>query len=361
MYNLYFAVSKNRSDQRERRNSPWFAANPVQRMLVIKLAKGNTPPRLLVTLLLAVFLLQSNNYHARLVHFFHNLSLIQTSQAAPVTVPSAETKSEPNIIIATDESKTAANSNPTPTKNHSSNSPISKAGPDQAKPDYTELITELAKTDHIILLKKAQENYQLNVKNFTANFSKQERIDDKLKKEEQIYVRFLDKPFSLMMHWKKNAGAVDKLLYVEGKNDNKMLVHPTGFFSWIKSVKKDPHDKEVKKASLRSCDQFGFYRTISNLIEVYELAQKNKDLRITYLGNTKVDGRPCVAMERILPAKKQYPYARLVMEFDVEYLIPTSISCYDWQGRLLSRYAYSNLKFNLNIAERNFTPKANGL
>ncbi len=171
----------------------------------------------------------------------------------------------------------------------------------------------------------------------------------------------MHKPFSLLMRWRKNAGAVDKLLYVEGKNDNKMLVHPTGFFAWIKSIKKDPRDKDVKKASLRSCDQFGFYRTLNSLIEVYGTAQKNKDLRIAYLGNTKVDGRPCVAMERILPAKKQYPYARLVMEFDVEYLLPTSISCYDWKGRLLSRYSYSKLKFNLNISERNFTPKANGL
>ena len=84
-------------------------------------------------------------------------------------------------------------------------------------------------------------------------------------------------------------------------------------------------------------------------------------MRTGYLGRTKVDSRVCISMERVLPAKKEYPYARLVMEFDVEYLVPTAISCYDWRGRLLSRYVYKDLKFNIGLTSSRFTPKANKL
>ena len=172
---------------------------------------------------------------------------------------------------------------------------------------------------------------------------------------------FKQKPFSVLMKWQQNAGNINKLLYVEGSNKNKMIVHPTGLWSWIKSVKRDPRGKEAKKASRRTCDQFGFYRSMESLLEVYERAQKRDDLKIKYRGPTQIDGRPCIAMERILPPHKGYPYARMVMEFDVEYLLPVCISMYDWQDRLLGRYFYLNLKFNTGLTNAKFTPKAHDM
>ncbi|MFC1783257.1 DUF1571 domain-containing protein [Planctomycetota bacterium] len=222
-------------------------------------------------------------------------------------------------------------------------------------------ITELAKTDHIALLKWSLEAYQIRVIDYTTTFNKQERIKGKLKKTEQISVMFKDIPFSVFMNWQKNAGSANKLLYVEGSNNNKMIVHPTGLFSWIKSVKKDPCGKDAQKASRRTCDQFGFRRSMKSLLEVYELAQKRGDLKIIYRGPTTIDGRPCIAMERILPPDKGYPAARMIMEFDQEYLLPVSITHYDWQNNLLGRYVFLNLKFNNGLTNARFLPKAHGM
>jgi hypothetical protein len=212
--------------------------------------------------------------------------------------------------------------------------------PGKTEIDVPARMTELAKSDHIALLNWAIDRYESSVKDYTGTFYKQERINGKLKDVEKISIVFKDEPFSVLMKWEENAGAIDKLLYVEGQNQNKMIVHPTGLLSWIKSVKRDPRSKEVQKASRSSCDQFGFYRSMQNLLKVYKQAEKNGDLQITYKGRTKVDDRECIAMERILPPKEDYPYGRLVLEFDVEYLLPTAISCYDWQGKLVSRYVF---------------------
>jgi hypothetical protein len=231
----------------------------------------------------------------------------------------------------------------------------------QQKINLENRIIELARTDHISLLKLSLQNYESKIQDFTATFHKQERINDNLKDTEDIAIKFKEDPFSLVMDWQKNHGAVDKLLFVEGQNGNKMVVHPAGWLSWIKSVKRDPQDKQVKQSSRRTPDQFGFQRTIESLLDVYEKAKVNNDLKIAYLGQTEVFGRSCVSMERTLPPKPEYPYARLVMDFDTEYLLPVSISCYDWQGRLLSRYTYENLQFNVGLTAANFTPDANGL
>jgi len=222
-------------------------------------------------------------------------------------------------------------------------------------------IEDLAHTDHIALLKWSMETYQKRVHDYTGTFLKQERIKGKLKKTEQIAIMFKEKPFSVFMKWEKNAGSGDKMLYVEGSNNNQMLVHPTGLFSWIKSVKREPRGKDAKKATLRTCDQFGFYRSMKSLVELYETAQKSGDLKTNYIGDTKVDGRPCIAIERMLPNNNKYPYQRTVVEIDIEYLLPVKVSMYDWQNQLIGSYVFLNLRFNTGMTNARFTPKACGL
>jgi len=225
----------------------------------------------------------------------------------------------------------------------------------------TDKLIKLARTDHIALLKWALDNYQDRIQDYRLTFLKQERINGKLKRTEKIAVKFKQAPYSVLMEWQKNPGAIDKLLYVEGANDEKMVVHPTGLWSFIKSVKRDPRVAEVRRSSRGTCDQFGFYRTMKNLLAMYELAQEQGDLQIRYLGETEVHGRPCVAMERLLPPKEQYPYGRLVMEFDKEYLLPIAITCYDWQDKLLSQYKFTQVRFNTGLTTAAFTPSANKL
>ena len=222
-------------------------------------------------------------------------------------------------------------------------------------------LEELAQSDHIALLKWSMETYQKRVHDYTGTFLKQERINGKLKKTEQIDIIFKEKPFSVFMRWEQNAGSCDKMLYVEGSNNNQMLVHPTGFFTWIKSVQRDPQGQDAKKATLRTCDQFGFYRSLKSLAELYETAHKRGDLKTRSLGETKVDGRPCIALERMLPNNNKYPYQRTVIEMDLEYLLPVKVSMYDWQNQLMGSYVFLNLKFNNGLTDARFTPKACGL
>ncbi|MBN1436774.1 MAG: DUF1571 domain-containing protein [Sedimentisphaerales bacterium] len=222
-------------------------------------------------------------------------------------------------------------------------------------------IIYFAQHDHIALLEWALQKHTDNINDYTATFYKQERIQGRLKPVEVISIRFRENPFSLLMVWRENAGPADKLLYVAGQNDGNMLVHPTGFFSWISSVSRDPHHPDVTRNSLRTCDQFGFRNTINNMLDVYRQASRNGDLQITYVGPTTIDDRPCQVFERNLPNNGNYPYAKMVVAIDIEYVLPTSITCYDWQGRIVSQYIYKDLRFNTGLTSSDFTPRANGM
>ncbi len=224
-----------------------------------------------------------------------------------------------------------------------------------------EKLIEFAKHDHITLLKLAIKRYEKSVKDYTGTFCKQERLRGKLGKEQIIAVKFKDKPHSIYMEWKKNGDRADKLLYVKDQNNNKMVVHPTGLLSWLRSVERDPGGKDARKSSLYTCDQFGFYNSMKRCLKDYELARKNGDLEIKYTGMTKVHGRKCIVVERIFPKKKDYSTARLIIKFDIEYLLPVALQRYDWADKLIFQNSFRDLKFNVGLKTEDFKPTEYGL
>ena len=224
-----------------------------------------------------------------------------------------------------------------------------------------EKLIELAKHDHITLLKLAIKRYEKSIEDYVGTFCKQERLRGELGKEQTIAFKFKEKPYSIYMEWKKNSGTADKLLYVKDRNNNKMLVHPTGLLSWLKSVERDTGGKDARKSSLYTCDQFGFYNSMKRGLKDYELAKKKGDLKIKYIGLTKVHGRKCIAFERILPKKKDYSTARLIIKLDIEYLLPVALQRYDWENKLIFQNSFRDLKFNTGLKIEDFKPAAYGL
>lgn len=222
-------------------------------------------------------------------------------------------------------------------------------------------IINLAKTDHATLLKTALKNHKKNISDYTGTFYKQERLGKKLTPEQVISFKFKQKPYSVFMKWEKNPVTTDRVLYVKGANKGKMILHPTGLFSWIKSVKKHPRCKEAVKGNLNTIDKFGFEKLLERLINVYSTTKKNGDAKTSFLGISTLDKRFCMDLELIVPQKKEYIYKRLVIKVDAEYMLPVQINCYDFKDKLIFKYIYKNLKFNVGLKNKHFTPKINRL
>jgi len=226
--------------------------------------------------------------------------------------------------------------------------------------DVAKLI-ELTKTDQVGLLKKAMERYEKEIKDYTGVLVKQEVVGKKLLKAQTIKFKFKEEPFSVFMYIKKNAMSANKVLYVEGANDGKMVVHPTGLFRWIKSVKREPDCAAAMKENLYPCTMFGFKRMMEKAMAEYEKGVKAGDITIRYLGRTDVDGRRCVAGERLFAKGKGYETGKMIVQIDVETLLPMDVRSFDWDDKLISRYSFSDIKINVGLKDSDFTEKACGL
>ena len=232
---------------------------------------------------------------------------------------------------------------------------ITAAGVKAAEISDSEFVN-YAKTDYPKLIETMIISYDNRIIDYTGTLHKQERVNGKLRKPQTTDFKFRNRPFSIFMQWTKNPGKIDRLLFVKGQNKNKMVVHPTGIASFLKSVERPPACKEVFKANLRSCDKFG----IRNMLQ--RLKTNSKTAQTTYLGETLVANRPCIAIEAIVPmADKPNEFTKMIIKVDLAYRIPVSVTSLGKNGNLLSTYTYTNLKFNTNLTDADFTKKANKL
>jgi len=223
-------------------------------------------------------------------------------------------------------------------------------------------LERLAREDPLNLLKLARKNYQNSVRDYICTFVKQERIDGHQRKQEKIRVCFKEAPFSVLMSWQEAKGLVEKILYVAKDDNSTMLVRPAGLPGLlIRTVRKDVHDPKLRTACLRTPNQFGFGRSLQDMITVYERAAQKGDLVTDYLGIKKVDGRDCLVLLRKLPMDKGYPAAKLIVYLDKNYLLPTRVESYDATGNRFALYMYLDVRFNLGLTDELFSPQANGL
>jgi len=228
-------------------------------------------------------------------------------------------------------------------------------------PSEFKQVEELAKSDHIALLELCLANYEQSYRDFVCTFLKQERINQVVGKEQEVEVKFLEKPYSVAMAWTPATAPIgDRVLYIEGKYSDQMLVRPKGFLGQlVGTVARKPDSPEAMQNTLRPVNMFGFRRVLKSLLAVYERARREGDLREDFGGFAQVAGREAVVLIRYLPPKHDYPAYKTVIFIDLEHLVPVCVEGYDWDEQLSSRYLYKDVSFNIGLTDADFLPAAN--
>jgi len=239
--------------------------------------------------------------------------------------------------------------------------PIAGRPVGQNSADIMSKVETLARTDHVALLQYCQANYKGRFLDYTCTVTKQERIDNVLGAEQQVEVKFMDSPFSVAMKWTKNPPPGEQALYVEGKYNGNMLVKPRGLLAVLGTQMRKPDCAEAKANSLRTINEFGFYRSLQSLIDVYRAAKARGDLKEEFGGYAEVAGRKAIALVRYLPARHDYPAKKTIICIDLEYLLPFCVEGYNWDDQLVCLYLYRDVKFNVGLKAEDFTPESNGI
>jgi len=220
------------------------------------------------------------------------------------------------------------------------------------------------------LVRKAQERYIRDVKDYEVYFYRQENVtastfggkSKNLKKEEKILLRFREVPFSVYMVWVGKVHKGRKVIYKQGWNKNRMKVKLTGLAGLLfGSIDISPNSIHVRKRTRQPITMAGVGNIIRSLVEQFELARKNGDLNnVQYLGIERVAGRDAYKFKRILPPKDGYKYHKLTLSLDKETYFPLKVETVNWSNVVLGKYRFEGFKFNNNFTDRDFDPESNG-
>lgn len=212
----------------------------------------------------------------------------------------------------------------------------------------------LARRDKMEFLRQAQIRAN-QVTEFTATFSKQERINGKLRDQEVMQMKWRAKPFSVYMKYEKGDKG-RQVLYVAGQNEGQAHVKLGGLLGFI-VVDVDPHGEQAMEDNLRPITMAGLPNILNNAMPEFKRAADNGDLVVQYLGKLEIGGRKAYTIKRILPRKEIYSVKELVIFIDTETLVPVGADTYDWDGQLESRYRYTNINLNPRLTDKDFDSK----
>ena len=214
-----------------------------------------------------------------------------------------------------------------------------------------------AARDPLEFLRTGLRWHEQKISTYTCRFLRQEWVGSKLGKAEVTAMKFREQPFSVYMKWTTGPDKGQEIIYAEGMYKNEMVVHPGGVLgALIRRIGLDPKGETAMKRCRRPITYAGMANQLRVVIPQCEEGVQRGDLRLEYVGIREVGGRPAYVVRRTFPEGKGYPCHQLFIYLDLEFLAATRTEAYDWQGRLVSDYQYTDLRINPGLTDKDFDP-----
>jgi hypothetical protein len=202
-------------------------------------------------------------------------------------------------------------------------------------------------------LDRSQAAYE-KLEDYTCLFVQRERVGDELLPVERAQFRFR-KPFMVYMRWVGRMHRGQECLYVEGRDDGKMIAHGAGLLGLI-TLRLDPEGKRAMRNRRHPITEAGIGHLVRLLRSDYELARQHGEGRVVLRGKEELSEREVRVFECVLPADRRPEYYchRAVVGFDTELELPVMVSIYDAEDKLLEEYRYEGLKLDVGLSEKDF-------
>jgi hypothetical protein len=226
--------------------------------------------------------------------------------------------------------------------------------------DFTQQPNEHPLAPVLRALKSSQEMIEKNIRDYSCTFVKRERINGQLGEHEHILMKVSHEPFSVYMSFLQPF-AGREVAYVEGQNDNKLVVLEAGFKRYLGKLSLDPEGAVAMRGQKHPITRVGIRNLIAELIRIWEAETQFAECEVTTNADTKINGRSTTMVQVKHPVPRQNFRAHIQrLFFDNELRIPIHYDVYLWPAQpggdppLEESYTYTNLKINNGFTARDF-------
>lgn len=215
------------------------------------------------------------------------------------------------------------------------------------------------------MLRRGCESFE-RIEDYTADMCKQERIGGALSEVQEIELKVAHAPFSVYMKW-ITGDRGRQLIYVDGKNDNQLLVQLGGIPGRIAGLRSlDPQSALAMAESRHPVTKVGLVALAKTLLE-YQMAdlERGSGFKCQLEDGHEFDGRPCfLYVCEYENASVCDVYRKSVVMIDKEHSLPVCVKNYTWgedvstdrldEETLVELYSYANLKVKAALEQSAF-------
>ena len=191
------------------------------------------------------------------------------------------------------------------------------------------------------------ETAYARVQSYTARFVRQEVVGGALRPRGEALLKF-QRPGLMYLRWIAGPPEGREILFVPGRNDNRMLVREPGLLSSLVTVAMAPDSPRVLRESRHPVTDVGIGRLIEVIVDNARRAAAAGELRLKDYGIATAPGGSARRLEAVLPGDGQGRYYCYRLELAVASGsgLPVRATIYDWGERMVADYEYLDLKLN---------------
>jgi outer membrane lipoprotein-sorting protein len=195
------------------------------------------------------------------------------------------------------------------------------------------------------------------VDHYTATFLIQERLEEELRPPQRLVLKF-KKPFKVYLRWLTGANEGRQALYPTGVDGTELWVRLPVLLGAV-TVSLDPQSPRARKGSRHAITDVGIGRLLDFFsdntfrgLQRDEVTIENGVERTTFDRQTY---RYTLHFPND-PASGYYCRTALV-DVDGEHRLPIYAEIFAWDGQLIERYGYLDLRLNPGLTDQDFDPK----
>lgn len=201
-----------------------------------------------------------------------------------------------------------------------------------------------------ILIKRERVGNTLHDEEYMLAKVRNRKVDEKIPLS--VYLRFL----------KPEALKGQECLWVEGKNNGKLIGHKGGKFGkFTPSLWLDPHGQLAMNGNRYPITEMGVENLVVKLIEKGTRDRKHGECEVKFYEDAKINKRPCLLIEVKHPVPREYFDFHIAQIYlDKEMNVPIRYAAYTWpeteggKPLLLEEYTYVNMKLNVGLTDAHF-------
>lgn len=204
------------------------------------------------------------------------------------------------------------------------------------------------------------------IRDYTCTLIKRERVGGRLVGPQYMALKVRQEPYSVYLRYlAPQAVRNQEAIYVEGRNDGKVLAHPTGLRQrLVGTVALKPTSPIAMRGNRHPITEVGLGRLVQKLAVLGRRdLDEGRDAETRSTPGVLLNGRPCTVVEvRHLRADDSVEYHLAKIFIDEQLVLPVRFEAYGPPPAaggplpVLEEYTYVDLKLNNGLSDADFDP-----